>query len=985
MLSDIRLSEDSNVYETQGVGPPPPPSPDDVPTTLFESDVSIPERSPSDNPSEVTLHIPVQEAVHDDPHESSEISMEMTDSDYIESSSDSESNTLEDDQSMALSDSPNLSLSAPAYNTGSNSVITSTENSKNKKNTSIAVQENIKNQKHVPLQSNENQKEKKNQPSMAERLKRHTDGAKGNSAILSDYKYVKQEHTLRYTAQERLRFESQLKVLGQFLNPRELIHHMADLPESDLSLKLAICNPNGLSNEELSQGLHQFIDRHMILVKEDLLKSQSVTKTTVEQASAYFLSNTNVTESVTRIAEEEHYLSTLLAELKSLTHVASHYVALAAAYNHRLVEGKLFFPNLKLNEEAQKLLHDCLGEELPFQIYTDPSESVKYLVDILTSTDLDYNQQDDKVFQLEVPQTTSSHIIAVQVNYNTTANAKNYFRRSFLHHSDEILDWLDKAPSQKRSSATVLIRLGLMRTPPKRVSKDLWLKNQEQLVPSLYSLFSSFSEKSTRLYEKARTEGYTGQNPVRHVAVLKQKHEAYLKQAGSHPLKQPAYDTFGMECIMKYAPQYCHICNTIEHSFRNCSNPRKGCWICHQPSHAWYHCKKSCKCPYSKHLRGSPDFPLTVVTSAPTTHATASQIEPSDGFTLVTKRGHKRTPLSVQQGAVTMTSPSSQDAPFNPYAALEHLLDEDMIEEPRPLSVTDCSNSPQGKEPEESATNPLSPSLLVQDPVELQPSPSVIVETDDLQPFSGVQHSLDIPLEPIDSTTPPTSTQLVEEAPMFEIEIPTVPEGPTSSHNTSNQAPFAADVQSIPDENTPTASDSIPAIPPNIPTPSTTASRRREFPQSNHTIPKRRSARLAGKIVSYHSHIISKPKKSPTTFSRSSYSIQEAQTSSSPQTHNHPSPPTDSLLNISPINIHPSDGTDPPGTDFADTPPDPGPQDHSNANERLVSATQPEIILTPVSTDIPTMLATSDLEMNKVEDSHGDKTLPPGQNSHHIN
>ncbi|SGZ49800.1 CIC11C00000002126 [Sungouiella intermedia] len=433
---------------------------------------------------------------------------------------------------------------------------------------------------------------------MAERLQTNRHTTRGNSAIISDYKYVKQEFTLRFTAQERIRYESQLKVLSQIMTSSEIMQHLAELPESDLSLKLKVINPNDVPVQELTQGIQQCLDRLMVNVREELFQAKSLTEQSTERAKEYLDSQDDINVIQTRMANEVQLLSSVEKDLKALTSTASRYVALAAAKQHRIIAGMVFFPNIKINEEAQRLLCDLFDDDLP-----------------------------------------------------------------------------ELSPTKE--TALALVHLGQSKVPPKHVSKNIWLENQEFLVPSIYSFFSSSCDKSKKLFEKATSEGYTGPDPGSHLTYLKQQHDAHLKHAAAYPLRQPAYDIVGMQCTIQYAQQFCPVCLETDHTLSGCTDPRKGCKICLATTHSSYRCWRRCACRYARHLKGSPACPLSRTKEVPPPPPTDS----TDDFTLVTKRGQKRHHVTMEQANRKMDNPSSTMRPPNPFGALNHFSEEDVTEE----------------------------------------------------------------------------------------------------------------------------------------------------------------------------------------------------------------------------------------------------------------------------------------------------------------
>ena len=823
------------------------------------------------------------------PNDYSEDLMEQDDSEYFISSSEAESSALDTDEDSIIRSPPDLSLSDPASGNATNTFATS-ENSKTKKNStfSIALPENVKSKKNVTI---ENTNQKKN-ISMAEHLQANRHNSRGTSVTLSDYKYVKQEYTLRFTAQQRIKYERQLKVLGQLMSSNEITHHLADLPESDLSLKLELVNSNDLSTKELSQGILQYVDSLMTEVKEDLFHAKTLTTQSADEAKEYLDSREHVNEPKVRLAQEEHLLSTVSDDLNLLTTAASRYVALAAAKQHRIVGGKVFFPNLKINDEAQRLLCDLFDDDIPFQIYTNPQETVDYLRGILTSQDLSYNDQDDKIFRLRHPQATQTKVIAVQIDYYPHKNSRKYFQRSFLHHSDEILKWKVRALTPQRETALALIHLGQSKVPPKHVSKDIWLQNQEFLVPSLYSIFSSSSAKSHLCYEKALADGYTGPDPARHIAHLKQQHDIHLQHATARPLRQPAYDNVGMECTIQYAEQFCPVCRETEHGLDDCKDERKGCKICQGQRHSTFQCRKRCACPSARHLRGSPDCPLSIIPQIPQSPPPANS---SEGFTLVTKRGLKRLRVVMAEANRNMDNPSSSTIPSNPFSALNNLPEEAELDESQSVEVPHVE--------------PLNP-------------PETGLELDSQSPLGECIDQSDVHQEAsMDTSESPEPSPIPKNTnhaePSIDIESNFTLDSQPSSEDPAAESKAPLVVPS----GTPQSND-----PSNVLT--TPILSRKDRNQTLGLVFKRRSSRLAGKSVTNQPY--AKPKSVTITKATSGplprhHPHKEARSSSGFQDQNQPVPFMDTVLDDAHHEVLPLLRQDPPDADAAMEPPGPDP------------------------------------------------------------
>ncbi|GEQ69986.1 hypothetical protein JCM33374_g3662 [Metschnikowia sp. JCM 33374] len=226
------------------------------------------------------------------------------------------------------------------------------------------------------------------------------------------------------------------------------------------------------------------------------------------------------------------------------------------------------------------------------------------MMETLLTNDFSSELIDTEWFSFKESLAVKGAFLIIEISHKPTPCARKYLERNFLLSKDRILNWYDDhaRSSPLRSVSTISIDLGTKQTPPKRLTRGIFAKNQEDVCDGI--------RQETDLYKKAfevmkkMPELANLPELERYKVIL----EEYLKdQAGRYKVeldimktlqKTPphvnVFDPLDMRCDIKFIQRYCPLCHTTEHSFRECT--KKGCKVCGNNYHPDYECPKKCKC-----------------------------------------------------------------------------------------------------------------------------------------------------------------------------------------------------------------------------------------------------------------------------------------------------------------------------------------------------------------------------------------------------
>lgn len=685
-MNSIRARRTSSVANAaDDVDRPPGDPPNDTPQVSEEALRASSTSSPRGDPSGATA-----EQNHQIPE--SDADMCSMDPSRLSDDADYREITL-DDVSMGsdLEALPhNTSLSEISDDPADNdSEIEITENDKTEKNVPENP-ENTQNPKNSPIPKNTTKHKNPNQnittQSWADRLQ-----SPQVTLTRDDLDYLKLELTYAFSRREKFKYEAQLASLQALLTQEEFMDHLTQLPVSTNSLKFTIVNPQDLSKEEMQRAFIQTLMPLLEEAKDEFVRTYK-DAITASSRSMDLLAALN-DESDAPLDAFSISLEATRQAIIALKEASDRFVALVSAKDHRFINGKIFFPNVKLRQHGWNAMEaHCPEISFSHRVNFSCLAVAAHLTELLTSLAFVLDGKDDQSFDLAPDAGSQISVIAATVSFVNADAPQKIFERSFLHPEDQLLRWSPQSRNGKTESAQVTIRLGQPKLPPRTLNKELWKVNLTAEIIPLWPVLPSLENRLKEVHKSRTSKGYTGTNSVKTSDFL-EEYQRKLWNEGPPEAAAVARHTLPdetqMTCTVTTALQHCPLCHTTAHSFANCDNPARGCTICGSKFHPARTCNKRCDCPQRNHRSGAPGCPLTqrslsgaTVLTLPTSVGTKRSKVMRDGGNLsrgptAPQQGNKWQTIPLRRPAQPNAQPQDLQAVSNPYEALAIQADND--------------------------------------------------------------------------------------------------------------------------------------------------------------------------------------------------------------------------------------------------------------------------------------------------------------------
>lgn len=387
---------------------------------------------------------------------------------------------------------------------------------------------------------------------------------------------------------------------------------------TQLTLQFTIENPFNLSEEQIGDAILQAAE-DMIEMTTAKIPELDTTINDLKYRKFEMMKEREV-QNVSSQSAEEFELGSTCEKYRNERHrLVNNLVSAHSMENLRVIQDKVYFP-----EVLDPLrLHSCM-EKLEIQCYREitPESLKNSIITNLDNLTINSLESPDQYFTLKKHVMGNGRLLYASVNYlpmKGGENAQTYYARNFLSPHDKILHFslqpirtqtksqaLNQGKSQvARFEAHVLIELGLEKTPPRKITagrvRDTfahdyshwddgdeqieWIKSDLKYLDEHYGTLDNPEIKRVKLERQQALHKYET------IKRSQNKTVEYLSKFPAHVYLSDRYD---MTSQIIFNLQYCSLCHTTAHSFRDCKE--RGCNICYNRNHPAYKCKSKCPC-----------------------------------------------------------------------------------------------------------------------------------------------------------------------------------------------------------------------------------------------------------------------------------------------------------------------------------------------------------------------------------------------------
>ncbi|KAJ8140016.1 hypothetical protein OY671_006787 [Metschnikowia pulcherrima] len=293
-------------------------------------------------------------------------------------------------------------------------------------------------------------------------------------------------------------------------------------------------------------------------------------------------------------AMETQYVSKLnqLVAVKGMKHV-------------RIVLNKAHFPGIS---DHRNIRSWASGLGAAGANFVSPTSIRETVVNLLANQTIVSCEDGMSSFSLRRSMAKAGHWLHTIVEHNPMEegeNAADYYFNNFLTPVDHIAKWLQIPGKYGRMVSYFLIELGSTKLPPRKVTagrvKEHFVYAQKNWLyrPDLIKSYTA----DIKYYEQCYAGNYPPNikrarlNKIAHLSELEQQKknlDATIIKLDAYPEHAYIPDRYEMTSHVKFNLQYCPLCNTTKHSFKDCRE--RGCNICDSRNHPDYRCPMKCTC-----------------------------------------------------------------------------------------------------------------------------------------------------------------------------------------------------------------------------------------------------------------------------------------------------------------------------------------------------------------------------------------------------
>lgn len=279
-------------------------------------------------------------------------------------------------------------------------------------------------------------------------------------------------------------------------------------------------------------------------------------------------------------------------------------VALKIMQNIRIAQGKTYFTSVNVGEISDILR--ILGVDTHWSLTT--AEVKRKIDEILIHQQIYSDEEPDQFFSFLKSNKSDGRLLYTAITYlPMEEDPQEYYKAYFLNPLDRIIKFMARplGNNSGKIEAHVLIELGLDQIPPRKKT----VGKMRQLLQQSY-LTKNFEAVRLAKMKKDLEDYVMGNSMVDHPDRKRYKEaKEYKVKQYEHKMKQrdnvmselentpdhtPYTDRYDMTSRVLFNMQYCHLCNTTSHSYRNCA--QRGCNICLHRGHVARRCRYKCEC-----------------------------------------------------------------------------------------------------------------------------------------------------------------------------------------------------------------------------------------------------------------------------------------------------------------------------------------------------------------------------------------------------
>lgn len=418
-------------------------------------------------------------------------------------------------------------------------------------------------------------------------------------------------HNLHETnAFQKMIKESPGEVLRPLLNS---ITHSEKVP------KLELINPFDLTISEMETILGNQISDFATKMESRC----NAYKHVIDKAETEYQSSAkSTTRMIPRKAEDlENFPSNeKISNIKKLNYEAfkdlTFYAAARCIEKARIVENQIYFPMVGdpsyVSNAISKFTKDTESLEIPVK---DVTKQIELL---LLGTSFFNPKDETQYFTLKKNTALGGRLLCVVVTHLPMDNPRHFFQRNFLTPLDRILRVV---PQEKlidgKVKTHVVIDLGSETVPPRclipgrlrdNIQEQLKHFDEQEMIESIEKEIEwltkhcevNFPQETKKL--KSDREG-----ALRFYKTKKQNLEDKFQQLSKISPHKPLPDVNQMNVKIIYSQQFCPLCHTTQHSFRNCTE--RGCKLCYNRNHPSYKCTLKCNCRKRGRIHAAEECP----------------------------------------------------------------------------------------------------------------------------------------------------------------------------------------------------------------------------------------------------------------------------------------------------------------------------------------------------------------------------------------
>ncbi|KAM9938114.1 hypothetical protein OXX80_002377 [Metschnikowia pulcherrima] len=402
--------------------------------------------------------------------------------------------------------------------------------------------------------------------------------------------------------------------------PQALQPILNTITKSENAPSFTISNPFELSADEIAETLVETVDRFKADMWEQCMTHrQKKTELEIRYETSKGLSELQdrvSLESVMNYPGNEN-VQGIGAIFNASRSDYTFYAALCCIEQSRIIGDRIYLPKVGDPNFSMTVLARFSTEDN--EIDVSPSDLTEAVKTLLLEQQFYSHKDRTKYFTFKREVAVNGNLATVEVIYNDMDSPKRYFQRNFLTPGDKVVKatQLKKIGESNESRAFVVIDLGSDKIPPRvlisdrlkaNIQHDLDHFKGEEMMKRLQEDID-FLEKNGEILHTPEAKRLKVQRKslLNKYRNDKERLQAKLDKLAKISPYKPIPDQYNMRVRIIHISQFCPLCHSTSHSFRDCKE--RGCKICYDRRHPAYKCRLKCKCNKRGRLHAAEECP----------------------------------------------------------------------------------------------------------------------------------------------------------------------------------------------------------------------------------------------------------------------------------------------------------------------------------------------------------------------------------------